>query len=1107
MMHMDDYNKGLIYTGEKDCIDCNKCIHECPVLKSNVSVRNKNGIYKICVDDKECILCGTCLHTCVHSARHFQDDCEVFLEELKQGKRFSVLVAPSFYLNYPKKHKQIFGFLKSLGVRNFYPVSFGADIATRGYLNYITKNNAIGKIAQPCPAVVIYIEKHLPELLPNLIPIQSPLISTAIYLKRYKGVQEDLVFLSPCIAKKIEIESKRSLGMVRYNVTFKNLADYIKRHNVDLGSYPDVEESLDYGIGSLYPKPGGLKENVEYYLGSKASVFQVEGERRIYKYLHYFAGRIEEQAEAVPALVDILNCHKGCIYGTGTEFHNSNNDDIAYQAIIMRKKKYTAMRGQDQEVLLDPRLRLAWLNETFKDLNPEDFACDYSRDETVCARGVHDDEIEAIFEKELMKFTEDEKKIDCFACGYETCRTMAKAIALGINYRDNCVYYVRNSLAKSIEEVRSAEEGLRIVIDNMPLVSYIRNKTFDILECNEEALKLFNLRSKQQFKERFFDLFPPFQPDGQGSVEKGKAVGKQAFKTGWVRLEWMYRTLDGEAIPCEVTLVRVKWKDEDHLVGFIRDLREFYKSQENTRRMEQRLKAMLDASPILCAIYDENYKVIEANQAAADLFGLKDKRVYAARLLDLCPEFQPDGVPTRDKVQQVLKLAFETGWAQFEFMHQTLDGKTRIPCEVHLVRVNLGEKNVVMTYVRDLREQKEMLANLEIALNEAQAASRAKSRFLANMSHEIRTPLNAIIGMTGIAKNADGIEKKDQCLDKVGKASRHLLSVINQILDMSKIEAEKFELYCFSFEFEAMLSAIINVLSFHIEEKQLIFEMNLDKAIPHFITSDELRLAQVITNLLINAIKFTQQGGKVTLSVNRLCDAENMLRVEVADTGIGISEGYIPHLFDAFGQAEADTTRKFGGTGLGLTISKRIIKMLGGKIWVESELGKGSAFIFTIPFEEANISEYDPHAEAITPLQEMKHYCYKGQRILVVEDVEINREIIVTVLQSAELEIECAENGVQAVQMFYDAPERYDLILMDLQMPQMDGVTATRCIRESNLTRSKSIPIIAMTANVFQEDIDMCLAAGMNGHLGKPLEFAQVLRKLGQYLRKENPEP
>ena len=1102
MLRLDDYNKGLIYTEIKNCIDCNKCIHECPILKSNVAVFNKeDGVYKVCVDDKECILCGTCLHTCVHSVRHFKDDCETFFQDLKQGRRFSVLVAPSFYLSYPNEYARIFGYLKSLGVKNFYPVSFGADITTWGYLNYITKNNAVGKIAQPCPSIVTYIEKHLPELLPNLIPVQSPLMSTAIYLKRYKGIQEELAFLSPCVAKKIEIESKRGLGLIRHNITFKNLMAHIKKHNVNIAGYPGIDEAIDYGMGSIFPMPGGLKENMEYYLGAEASVIQIEGDRRIYEYLHHFAGRVKNQAQAIPALVDILNCFKGCSHGTGTEFHSINNDDVSCQAILMRKKKYNAMKDQEQKVLLDPGLRFAHLNEMFKDLKPEDFMCEYYRDETVCTRVVTGDEIEAVFRDELLKATWDEKKIDCFACGYETCRGMAEAIALGINHGGNCVYYMKNSLAKSIEEVRTAEEGLRLIIDTMPLVTYIRNRSFNILDCNEEALKLFNLRDKQEFKEKFFDLFPPFQPDGQNSAEKAKAFGEQAFATGQERFEWVYQNLDGESIPCEVTLIRVKWQDENHLVGFIRDLREFYKTQENTLMMEQRLKAMLDASPILCAIYDENYKAIEANQAAADLFGLSNKEVYVKRLLELCPEFQPDGISTRDKVPQVLQLAFDKGWAQFEWMHQTLDGKTLIPCEVHLVRVNLGKKNVVMAYVRDLREQKDMLAKFEIALDNAHEASRAKSRFLANMSHEIRTPMNAIIGMTSIARKTSAIERKDHCLVKIEKASNHLLGVINQILDMSKIEADKFEL-CFSpFDLKKTLTDVTNVLSFHIDEKQLVFELNLDKNIPQIIIADELRVAQVITNLLVNAVKFTPEGGKVILSAGLPENAPDTLRVEVADTGIGISAEQKARLFAAFEQAEAETTRKYGGTGLGLAISKRIINMMGGEIWIESELGKGSSFIFTIPFKAGDISEYN--ARSMRPAtQEEAQYFFKGHTVLVAEDMEINREIIMAVLEPSGVEIECAENGVQAVRMYCDAPDRYDMIFMDLQMPQMDGITATRLIRESNTVRAKTIPIIAMTANVFREDIDKCLAAGMNAHLGKPLNFEQVLEKLRQYIRK-----
>jgi len=285
VVRLENYNKGLIYTRVQDCIECNKCIHECPILTSNVVIEDDNGNYKMCVDEKECVLCGTCIDTCIHDVRQFKDDCDNFLLDLKQGRNISVLIAPALYVNYPDEYKNIMGYLKTLGVKNFYPVSFGADIATWGYLNYITKNNNVGNLAQPCPSIVCHIEKHQPELLSSLIPIQSPMMCTAIYLKRYKSVQEDLAFLGPCIAKKAEIQSKRGLGLVQYNVTFKNLLEHIRNQGVDIKNYPGVEEDGSYGLGSLFPIPGGLKANVEYYLGHEAPIIQVEGEQKSYKYL------------------------------------------------------------------------------------------------------------------------------------------------------------------------------------------------------------------------------------------------------------------------------------------------------------------------------------------------------------------------------------------------------------------------------------------------------------------------------------------------------------------------------------------------------------------------------------------------------------------------------------------------------------------------------------------------------------------------------------------------------------------------------------------------------------------------------------------------------
>jgi len=420
-----------------------------------------------------------------------------------------------------------------------------------------------------------------------------------------------------------------------------------------------------------------------------------------------------------------------------------------------------------------------------------------------------------------------------------------------------------------------------------------------------------------------------------------------------------------------------------------------------------------------------------------------------------------------------------------------------------LKRVNLGAKDVVMLYCRDLRQQREMLAKLEASIEKEQATSNAKTRFLSHMSHEIRTPMNAIIGMTSIARTTTDPKRNAACLAKIEKASNHMLGILNQILDMSKIEADKFEIYSHPFEFKAMLNGIIGVLGIHIEEKQLNFIVDVDKVIPQYIISDELRLAQVLTNLLANAVKFTPHGGTVRLSVNWLTSGGNdkfTLHFEISDTGIGISPEQQTRLFSPFEQAEASTTRKFGGTGLGLVISKKIIEMMGGKIWVKSEIGDGSKFIFAIQFKEDDIIGYYPSIDPEAPPQDESAYNFKNFTILIAEDVEINREIIIALLESTEVNIECAENGLQALQMFAAAPDRYDIILMDIQMPEMDGLTATRKIRGLEIEKAKTIPIIAMTANVFKEDVHECLAAGMDGHLGKPLDMPKVMEKLKKYL-------
>ncbi len=509
------------------------------------------------------------------------------------------------------------------------------------------------------------------------------------------------------------------------------------------------------------------------------------------------------------------------------------------------------------------------------------------------------------------------------------------------------------------------------------------------------------------------------------------------------------------------------------------------------------------------------------------------------------------------------------------------------------------------------------------ALEAANRANQAKSEFLANMSHEIRTPMNAIIGMTAIGKASADAERKNYCFSRIEGASSHLLGIINDILDMSKIEANRLELSSEEFDFESMLRQVVNVVNFRVDERRQKLIVHIDRAIPKTLIGDDQRLAQVITNLVSNAIKFTPEGGSIGIEAVLEDETRSMCTVRfiVTDTGIGISDEQQARLFNAFQQAESSTTRKYGGTGLGLVISRNIVELMGGRIWIESEMGEGSTFYFTIqakrgaflqpqnniPWRALRFAVVDHDADVLACFEEILRgfgahcdtaesaheafalaeqggfydFCFidlhtrdiddiktarleasrfgrivlmcslaewdrisaaglfgieqflpkpvfpsavedvvaealglarvndtaeeaptsfEGKRILLAEDMEINREIVLALLEPTLVAIDCAENGLEAVNVFQKAPEAYSMIFMDVQMPEMDGFEATRHIRTLDTPWAAKIPIIAMTANVFREDIDKCLAAGMDGHVGKPLDFDEVLDVLQRYL-------
>ena len=402
------------------------------------------------------------------------------------------------------------------------------------------------------------------------------------------------------------------------------------------------------------------------------------------------------------------------------------------------------------------------------------------------------------------------------------------------------------------------------------------------------------------------------------------------------------------------------------------------------------------------------------------------------------------------------------------------------------------------TDITDLKEAEEKLRILEIT----EQANRAKSDFLSRMSHEMRTPMNAIIGMSKIAENTDDVVRLKYCLSTIGVSSSHLLGLINDILDMSKIESGKFELDSEPLRIEKIFKKVIGIMAEQAGRKRIKLNILAGGGTDAQYIGDELRLTQVITNLISNAVKFTPEGGEVNISANEAQKDDaglSVIRVKVSDTGIGITKEHLEKLFNAFEQADGSITRKYGGTGLGLAISKSIVEKMGGRIWAESEPGKGSVFTFEVKLKRANpqsekdISDSSATATNTTP-------DFSGITILLAEDVAINREIFITLLENTNIKIDTAENGMEAVQKFKDNPDRYAAIIMDIQMPEMNGYEATEAIRSLDTEKARNIPIIAMTADAFKEDIDRCMACGMNGHLKKPIELKKVIEMLPQVL-------
>ncbi|MCX7708983.1 MAG: PAS domain S-box protein [Clostridia bacterium] len=662
----------------------------------------------------------------------------------------------------------------------------------------------------------------------------------------------------------------------------------------------------------------------------------------------------------------------------------------------------------------------------------------------------------------------------------------------------NAHYYQANgkryilSLARDMSERRKAESALREseekfrqLFHNSTDAIFVQeipegNINGRLVEVNDTACRMFGCS-----REDFFNKAPADFDPGK-DFEQLRNLMQNLFKQGHVTFERTGQTSDGRKIDLEINAHVFNLKNKQMMIEIARDITERKKAEEKIRKSQEKYHSlfmnMFSSFTYNKAILDESGKLVdfeymEVNNAFAESIGLKREDIIGKRFTDLYPQYKNSDA----KIFEIFSRAAIHGEKVFiESYFSEILGRW------YNMAVYSPEKYYFATISSDIHDRKTAQEELERAIEQAEIANKAKSEFLANMSHEIRTPINGIVGMIDLTMLTElTYEQRDNLLTAKSCANS-LMKIINDILDFSKMEAGKLQIDHINFEIKALVEEVFKTHTPYANEKGLELNYSFSSNIPQLLTGDPSRLKQILNNLIGNAVKFTEQG-EVNISVkrDRVTEESIELKFAVSDTGIGISEEEKERLFKTFSQVDGSITRRFGGSGLGLAISKQLVEMMDGRMWVESEKGKGSAFYFTIKFKtEGN------KREAVVP-QSVENIASREANILLVEDNGVNQAVITRMLTKEGYRVDVANDGLEALKLHSE--REYDLILMDIQMPNMDGVEATKRIREKE-GPTKHTAIIALTAYALQGDRERFLSAGMDEYLAKPVNFEELYK-------------
>ena len=1117
--------------GEK-CVNCHVCIAACPVKLCNDATGDH-----VRVEADLCIGCGSCLAVCTHGARHVIDDLLPFMEASRLGEPLVAVVAPSAASNFPGRYLRLNGWLRSRGVEAIFDVSFGAELTVKSYMDYLESNNPPLVIAQPCPAIVSYIEIYKPELLAYLAPVDSPMLHAMRMIRRFypRYAEYKIAVISPCAAKKREFEET---GVGDFNVTMASLSQMFQEEGVNLDAFPEVDfDNPAPERAVLFSSPGGLLETAERWKpGIRERTRKIEGPHVVYRYLSELSAALE-RGDA-PLLVDCLNCEAGCNGGTATLNRDAPVDRLEHAI----RERRDAMRNllEEGQPLDDPQIQRKISPLLDARWEPGLYARTYT-DRSSRARFAEptEEDLVPIFAK-MHKYGPEDMK-NCSSCGYNSCRAMATAIYRNLNNPENCHFYLstihsryqveleeevkaRTAALHAANEKLTREIAERERVESALHESELRFRTIyegspdsimlldadGFLGCNARTLRMFGFSDRSEFlKCGLADLSPPVQPDGRNSTIAADGFIENAYRDSEVRFEWVHRRQNGREFDAEVTLAAFNLEGRRVLQATARDITERKQIGRELARAKEAAEAATRAKGEFLA--NMSHEIRTPMNGIIGMIGLTLKTTLTTKQRDYLSKAHTSSRALLGIINDILdfskieagKLVIEQiGFQLQDLLEDISDMFSEMAGTKGVELVVARDKDVPSPLIGDPLRVQQVLINLIGNAIKFTDEGSVMVRVSVVTRDAASARLMFTVRDTGIGIASENIARLFSSFTQADESTTRKyggtglgLAISSQLVGLMGGEFAVVSAPGQGSTFSFMLSLPLQA------EKDEPASRNLAdvQGLRALVVDDNDDAREILVEML-GSWKMradpASSGEEALLALRASAGTDAPYQVVLMDwrmpglDGLGAARlireeprlASIPIVMvTAFGQ-EAEM-REGERIGIDAFLTKPV---------------KQSTIFDTLMniFGKETSRRVAPEVHMITKTA-LDSARFHGIKVLLVEDNVINQEVAKEILANAGINAEVANDGLEAVEMVRSRD--YDLVLMDIQMPVVDGYAATRLIREGRVF--EKLPIIAMTAHAMQGDRERCLEAGMNDYVAKPIDPDELLSTLSLWVK------